>query len=139
MHILGRSHEISFQLYPQSNFLAPHMYTNIHSHQHKITQITYIHLVHTCNVRKFVIVTIWSLIHLSVNWWVHQQTAFRNYSFHTLTSSFLMVFQNSWHILVSILHIYCQKPQNSMFYIGLQKWSKEIQMVYYCFLLVSIW
>ena len=29
-----------FQVYPQTNLLVPHIYTNIQSHQNKITQLT---------------------------------------------------------------------------------------------------
>ena len=107
MHLIGSSHGIYFKVYPQTTFLVTQMYTNIHSHQHKITQLTCIHLVHTYNIWTFDICTSWSLLHLLSNWWVHQKIDFQNYSFHTLTSSVSMVFQNSWHTLGSILHIYC--------------------------------
>ena len=58
MHILVISHGIYLQVYPQTNLLVHHMYTNIHSHQHNITQLILIHLVHTCNIWKFDIVTV---------------------------------------------------------------------------------
>ena len=138
MHILGNSHGISFQVYPQTTFLIPHMYTNIHSHKHKITQLTWNHLVHSYNIYKFNIWNGWSLIHISANWWVHQQITFRHYSFYTLISLVSMALQNSFHTLGSILPIYCPTPQNSMFVIGLYKCSNEIQLVYYCFMLVRI-
>ena len=48
----------------KTNSLVPHIYTNIHSHQYNITQLTWIHLVHTCNLWIFDIVTVWSLINL---------------------------------------------------------------------------
>ena len=37
--IQGISHVIYFEVYPQTTFLVPQMYNNIHSHQHKIIQI----------------------------------------------------------------------------------------------------
>ena len=101
-----------FQVYSQTAFLVPHMYTNIHIYQHKIIQLILISLVHTCNMWTFDNVTVWSLLLLSSNWWVNQQTSFQNYSFHTLTSSVSMAFQNSSHILWIILHIYCPTSQN---------------------------
>ena len=111
MHILGSSHEISLQVYQKITFLVTNMYTNIHSYQHKITQPTRIHLVHNCNIWTFDTVTVWSLLNILANWWVHHKIAFQNYPFHTLTSSVSTVFQNSWHILGIILHICCPTSQ----------------------------
>ena len=67
MHILGSSHIISLQVYPQTILIVTHMYTNIHSHQNKTTQITWNHLLNTYNIQKCEIWTDWILLHLSEN------------------------------------------------------------------------
>ena len=118
VHILVISHVIFFQVYPQTTPLFLHMYINIQSHQHKITKLTWIHILHTFNIYTFDTVAVWSLLRLSANFWVHQRIAFQNWSCHTLTFSFLMVFQNSCNILGIVLHIYCPTSQKYMFYIG---------------------
>ena len=43
-------------MYLQTILLIIHMYIKIHSHQHKITPLILIHLVHTCNKYAFGIV-----------------------------------------------------------------------------------
>ena len=53
----------------------------------------------------------WSLSHLSDNWCAHQKIGYHNYSFRILNYSVLMVFQNSWNILGSSLHIWFPTPQ----------------------------
>ena len=68
MHILGSSRGIYIQVFPQTNLIAPHMYTNIKINQHKITQLTWIHLVHTCNIWKFDTVPVLIFFNLSDNW-----------------------------------------------------------------------
>ena len=68
----------TFQVYTKTTFLVPRMYTNIYSYQHTATQITWNHLVHTFNIHKFDIWTVWRLLHISANWWVHQQITFHN-------------------------------------------------------------
>ena len=73
VHILVSSHWIPFQVYPQTNLLVPHMYTNIHSNQHKIAQLTWNYMVHTFNIHTFDSLTGWILLHLSTNWSVHKQ------------------------------------------------------------------
>ena len=52
-HILGSLHGIFFQMYPQTTFLVPQMYTNIQSQQLKIIQLAWNHLVHTFIIHKF--------------------------------------------------------------------------------------
>ena len=53
MNILGTSYRISFQVYPQKTLLVFQSYINIQSHEHNITLITCIHLVHTRNMYTF--------------------------------------------------------------------------------------
>ena len=53
MHIPGSSHGISLHVYLEITFLVPQMYTNIQSHQHKITQITWNHMVDNFNKQTF--------------------------------------------------------------------------------------
>ena len=43
---------------------------------------------------------------------IQQHGDSENDAFRTLTSSVSIVFQNSWHILGSILSIYCPNSQN---------------------------
>ena len=43
-------HRIYFQVCPKNNFPVLHIYTNIHMGKLKITQLTWIHLVNTCNI-----------------------------------------------------------------------------------------
>ena len=57
MYILGSSHGIYFQVYPQTTFLVTHIYTNIQIHKHKITKLAWNHMVHTCNIHAFDILT----------------------------------------------------------------------------------
>ena len=98
-------------MYPPTNFLVTQKYIKICGHQHKITELAWINMVHNCNVCTFNIVAVWSLPHIPANWWVHQKIDYHNHSFHTLTSSVSMVSQNSWHILGIILYIYCPTSQ----------------------------
>ena len=58
MRIIGGSHGISLKVYPQTNLLVPQMCTNIHSHQQKITQLTWICIVNTFNIHTFDVVSI---------------------------------------------------------------------------------
>ena len=109
------AHGIYLQVYTQTTLLVPHMYTNIYSHQHKITQLNLIRLVYTCNIWKFDTVIVWNLIHLSSNWIFNLQIAFQNYSYHKLTSSVSMVLQSIFNIMGSILHIYC--PTSKKLYV----------------------
>ena len=50
MNILGSSHEIYLQVYPQTTFLVTGRYDNIHSNHNNITQLTWNHMLHTCNI-----------------------------------------------------------------------------------------
>ena len=111
MNILLSLHGTSFQVYPQTNFLVTQRSTKICGHQYEITQLAWIHMLHTYNVWTFNTVAVWSFPHIPENWWVHHKIDFRNQSFHTLTSSVSMVSQNSWHILGIILYIYCPTSQ----------------------------
>ena len=105
MNILLILHGISFQEYPQTTFLVPHRYTNIHSHQHKVTKWTWIQILYTCNIYKFNIATVWSLPHLSKNWWDHQKHIFiishginlflRYYCSYKVVTIFLEIFSIS--------------------------------------------
>ena len=95
--------------------LVHNMYTNIHSHQHKITQLSWINPVHTCNIYIFDNVTVWSLYNQAVNWWFHQKIDFQKQLWHTLTYSGLMVLQNSCNIMGSTLFIDCPNPQKLYF------------------------
>ena len=56
MHILGSSYITYCQVYPQTTLLVPHMYTKIQVHQHKIIQLAWIHMVHTCGIRKLILI-----------------------------------------------------------------------------------
>ena len=78
VHILEISHGISFQVYPQTNFLVLQTYTKMHSHQHKIIKLAWILLMHTCSIRTFGIVIVWILQNLSANWWAHFLVKWRN-------------------------------------------------------------
>ena len=111
VHILGIFYGTSFHMYPKNTFLVPHMYTNIQSHQHKIIQLEWIHIVHTFSVRKLEIMIVWILKHLSDNWGAHQEIVYHNYSCRKFTSSVLMVFQNSCNIMGISLHICCPNSQ----------------------------
>ena len=45
--------KFTWDLFPsvsKTTFLAPNIYTNINIHQHKITQLNWIHLLHTYNI-----------------------------------------------------------------------------------------
>ena len=53
MNILGSSNGIYLQVYPQTTFMVTQIYTNIHSHQRNITQLTWNHMVHTFNIQAF--------------------------------------------------------------------------------------
>ena len=122
MHILVSSNGISFQVYSQNTFLVLHIYTNIQSHQHKIIQLSWIHMVHICDIYKFDTVTVWSIICITANWWYHQKIAFQNDSCYMLTSSVSMVFQSSCNIMGSIPHICC--PYSKKLYV--LHWAVEI-------------
>ena len=78
MYILGSSHGLSLQMYPQTTLLVTKMYTKIHIHKYKITQLIWIHLVHTGSIWTFDTVIGWILLNLSTNWQFHQKIAFHN-------------------------------------------------------------
>ena len=105
----------------KKTFLVTQMYTKIHSHKHKITQLTWICLVHTCNIWTFDIVTVWSLLRLSANWWVHEK------HISIISNSLYWLLLSQWHskivgILWELLSIStAQLLKNSMFYIGFVK------------------
>ena len=115
MHILGSLHGIYFQVYPKTTLLVPQMYTNTKSHKHKTTQLTWIRLVHNCNIWTFDTVTGWSLLHLLNYLWVHQKIYLQIFSYHILNSSASIVFQNNCNIMVSIIHIYCPTSKKLYF------------------------
>ena len=122
-------------MYPQTNFLVPHMYTNNHIHKHSIIQLTGIHLVHTCSIYKFGTVDFWSLKYLSANWWSHQKIIFLNYSSHTWTYSVLVVFKNSCNILGSSLYIWCPNSQKLFlkhYPVGMFQWNPiGVPLIFY--------
>ena len=143
MHILGILHGISLQVYPQTTFLVHQMYINIHSYQHKITQLTWIYLVHTFIIYTFDTMYSWILFRLSDNWWFLQQIDFLNESCHTLTSSVSMVFQNIFHIMGSILHICCPTSQKLYvlnWFVEMIQWNPiGVAFIYACnHLLINI-
>ena len=115
MHILVNSHVTPFQVCPQTTFLVTWMYTKIHSHKHIIIQLSWIHLVHTCSIWTFSVMIVSILPHILASFWANQKIVFHHYSFHTLTSSVLMLFQNIWNILGISLHICCPTSQKYMF------------------------
>ena len=77
--ILGSSNVTFFQVYPQTTFLFLHMHTKINSHQKNIIQLDCIHMIHTCSICTFLVVIVWSLLHLSSNWWDYEQIFLQNY------------------------------------------------------------
>ena len=82
-HKLEISHGIYFQCIYKLIYFLPQMYTNIHSHQHKIAQIAWNHQVYNFNIHTFYIWTVWRLIRISAKEWVHQQITFHHWSSHT--------------------------------------------------------
>ena len=58
MNILESTHIIYYKVYQKTTLLVPNMYIIIHSHQNNKAHITWIHLVHTCNIYKFYTVTV---------------------------------------------------------------------------------
>ena len=81
MNMLGGSHGTSFQVYPQTNLLVPQRYTNIHSNQHFITKLTWIHLVHTCNIWIFDTVTI-SIIYQLIDDFIRKYISSISHTIH---------------------------------------------------------
>ena len=68
----------TLQVYIQTTLLVPQIYTSIHNHQHRIIQLSWIHLVDTFIIWTFDIAIPWILIHLSANWWIYEQIVFQN-------------------------------------------------------------
>ena len=132
MHILGSSYGISFQMYPKTTFLVSQMYTNIHSHQHNITQLTWNHLAHTCNIQTF------SFGLVEACFVYHPIGDFIRKQFSRISHYILLFILPQWSskIVGIIWELFSistvQLHKNSIFVIGLYKYSTEIQLVYYC-------
>ena len=114
------------------------MYINRHIHQHKITQQNldpYAAYLQYMDIRQCGCLKPIS----SIRQWVSSSVnIFPELRIPYIDFFRLNILSNSWHILGSILHIFCQTSQISMFYIGLKKFSNEIQLVYSLFIFGGI-